>query len=119
MLIRVIKTMVREELTKLLKIHMQVRMEVMLELVHKIMVAEKKLGVEVIDDFHKDHDELVQSIKRGANVHVKEWTEVDVYVGEALKDCKAVVIMPFADVYDDPHTDVKFSDDAEIVLSSC
>ena len=44
-LLKDIKTMVKEGLTKLLKIHMQVRMEVMLELVHKIMVAEKKMVV--------------------------------------------------------------------------
>ncbi len=80
----------------------------------KIAISEESLGV-TIERFPTDEDVKTQSVK------VKDFTEVSVSIRDELKrdGVKAVLELPFFDVHTDPMTDIKFSDDAEIILSSC
>ena len=82
----------------------------------KIVVAENKLAVEVMDQFPSG-DELVESLHKREHIHLKEWGEVDVNVHQALQDCDVVLKLPFYDVHDDLLTDIKFGDKTEVVLT--
>jgi hypothetical protein len=82
----------------------------------KIAIAENKLALEVIEEFPSEKD-LIESIQKREHIHVKALSEVDVTIHEGLKQSNVVVKMPFLDAHDDILTDIKFSDDAEIVLT--
>lgn len=78
----------------------------------KIMVGEGKLGVHIID-------ELKSGQKIDERMKLTEQAEVDVNVNEELKNCDVVVKLPFMDAKVDLLGEFKFSDDSEIILSSC
>jgi hypothetical protein len=82
----------------------------------KIVVAENKLAVEVIEDFQ---DRKLRDVEKREHVSLKEWSEVDIKITEKLKDCTAVVKLPFLDTHTDMLTEIKFSDGNEIILTSC
>ena len=77
---------------------------------HHYDVYEGVLSVDTLSD--------MKSEKTGKKVKTVDQAEVDVYLPEPLKGSEAVLTIPFIDVNSDNLSEIKFTDDQEIILST-
>ncbi len=79
----------------------------------KVAISEQHLTVNVNENMLLNEE--------SASVTVKPFSEVTISVHDELKrdGVRAVLELPFFDVHGDTMTDIKFSDNEEIVLTSC